>query len=77
MEGNFLVDEESGNLYELNEEATVVLAMIAGEWMSPERILELLSAEWELEDFDKALEDVREFLESLCQEGVVEKRSST
>ncbi len=69
------MDEESGNLYELNEEATVVLSMIAGEWMSPEEILELLSAEWELDDFDKALEDVRRFLESLCDEGVVEKRT--
>ncbi len=70
-----MVDEESGNLYELNEEASVVLNLISGDWLSPEGIVNLLSGEWEFDDEVQAARDIEEFLESLCREGVVLKRS--
>ncbi|MDK2463393.1 MAG: PqqD family protein [Candidatus Korarchaeota archaeon] len=76
VEGSFLVDEESGNVYELNEEASVVLSLISGDWLSPGGIVELLSEEWEFEDVERAVEDVKKFLESLRSEGVVLKRDS-
>ncbi len=74
VEGSFLVDEESGNLYELNEEASVVLSLISGEWLSPGGIVDLLSEEWEFEDIEQTVKDIEKFLESLCSEGVVLRR---
>jgi len=68
------VDEESGNIYELNDEAAVVLNLISGEWLSPEGIVELLSSEWEFDGEEQAARDIEAFLESLCREGVVLKR---
>lgn len=76
VEGSFLVDEESGNLYELNEEASVVLSLISGEWLSPGVIVDLLSEEWEFEDVEQAVKDIERFLEGLCGEGVVLRRDS-
>jgi len=70
------VDEESGNLYELNEEASVVLSLISGEWLSPDGIVDLLSGEWEFDDVEQAIRDIEDFLESLCTEGVVLRRDS-
>ncbi len=69
------MDEESGNLYELNEEAAVVLSLISGDWLSPEGIVDLLSEEWEFDDEAEAVKDIEKFLEGLCSEGVVLMRS--